>query len=369
MENIATKIIIANPSPFRLIIRDENDKWEMELEDVNQSSYNYVKLHRSTKAFDANIVKPFPLVVGFDGSYILPACKEYQNLDAVLDEFNRIFAAIFIGGVYIEAIDISNLAFGEINETGYFRHKQVFGQNPRFHMNLGLNDASSYERMRLLNAEKINWKDIETAYKLGNNIFTQINNLSPFLFLTCFTYFLKHQVRESLTHAWLSIEQIINNIWDSEYVESAKNINIPKRRQFLESQQWSIAHKVEVLYQNRLINEELYTLLNEGRITRNKLMHQGISPNKNSAKTVLLALVELLELICADRDIKFKKENLTKYLIDSGVSIVSGEIVATAEEVDWSNVTVYSIVLPIPGEKGWEGDFESFDDIKLKKIN
>ena len=63
-------IIIGNCNPFRIIAR-EIDKWNPSLDEINTLSYDYVKLNRNSTALDVNI-KPFSLIVGFDGSLILP---------------------------------------------------------------------------------------------------------------------------------------------------------------------------------------------------------------------------------------------------------------------------------------------------------
>ena len=125
-------VIIANPKPFRLILRDERDIWECSTEQVNRSTYNYVKLHRATRFIDVNLKRPFTLGLGYDGSLILPLIEDYANPNKALDEFNRVIAACFIGGLYIEAVSPSDLSFGHIANCGYYRHEHPLGITPNF---------------------------------------------------------------------------------------------------------------------------------------------------------------------------------------------------------------------------------------------
>mgnify|MGYP006977014348 FL=1 len=99
VNEISIPILISNFKPFRLICRDKFDIWNPSLEQINKSTYDYVKLHRASKFFDANLPRKMPACLGFDGSLIFPFIEEFQNDDFVIEEFNRILASIFIGGV------------------------------------------------------------------------------------------------------------------------------------------------------------------------------------------------------------------------------------------------------------------------------
>jgi len=363
-----TPIIIANPSPFRLIARGGNDKWCVKIYDINNGTYNYLKLHRSTKGINADIVKPFPLILGFDGSFILPACREYADLDIVLDEFNRIFASILIGGTYIKSVTLAELARGEMSMEGYYRHTVSYGANSELHMSLGNRDGSSNDAMNLLEPEIISWESIDEAYKQGTKVLSAIPNLSPSLFITGFSYYVEHQLRESLSHTWISIEQVIESIWDQVVVNDESLEGIPGRKRQLESQQWSVSHKAEVLLQKQIFSKDIYSNLTLARKERNKFIHKGERPSSEIVRSALLGLCDLLVVAASLREVYFNKENLTKYLKVEKESAPQNFMVAKSEDVDWSKVSYWKLVLPIPGDTQWQGEFESFDDIKLQKL-
>ncbi|WP_234197750.1 DUF4145 domain-containing protein [Pseudacidovorax sp. NFM-22] len=364
---IKTPILIANPRPFRLILRTADDSWSPSIEQINTARYDYVKLHRATKFFDAEIVTPFPLCVGFDGSFILPAVREYRTIDATLDEFNRIFASILVGGIYIESVEPEDLSQGEMTEFGYFRHTISRGGNGDLHKSLGNKDAGSTSAIILLNPPTILADELEAAYREGARVLKVLDNVSPSLLITGFTYFLNGQTRESLSHAWICIEQILDQMWRVRVIEELKSSHIAKRKRFLESQQWSAAHKVELMHQKGLISEDMYEKLTCARDARNHFIHRGSSPSREEAKTALDGLVDLLKSASDHARLGFKDERMRSYLKPQLANAPS-TIVATADKVDWTKPLYWKAIAAIPGEEQWEGEFERFDDITLQRI-
>lgn len=366
--SVKVPIYIANPSPFRLILRDESDAWKCTIQQINSNSYDYVKLHRASKFFDAEIAKPFPLCVAYDGSFILPAVREYSSLEATLSEFNRIFASILLGGVYIEGVEPQDLSQGEMTEVGYFRHVRSFGGNGVLHQALGNQDAGSSDRIKLIDPPAILASDVESAYLYGDKILKSIGNLSPSLLVTGFTNYINRQTKESLTHSWISIEQLLDHIWHAVVVAESRSGHIHKRRKFLGSQQWTAAHKSELLFQKGVISEEAYGDFSSVRDERNKFIHRGAEPSFESANAALSVLVELLVCACKLGGVDFNRRNLDCYL-DKHDSKSPGRHIGKAGEIDWSKVQYWKEIPRIPGEEMWEGDFEEFEDITLQPID
>lgn len=360
-------ILIANPRPFRLVLRTENDTWSPSIEQINNASYDYVKLHRATKFFDAEIAEPFPMCVAFDGSFILPALQTYRIIDAALDEFNRVFASILAGGIYIESVYSEDLSQGEMTEFGYFRHTISFGSNGELHKSLGNKDAGISNAIVLLNPPIILASELEEAYRAGASVLKTVSNLSPSLLVTGFTYYLKSQTKESLSHAWICIEQLLDHIWSTRIIEEAKSSRISRRRKFLESQQWTAAHKVELLYQKGIILESVYEKLTSAREARNDFIHRGSAPSHNSARIALDALVDLLKNISENAGVNFKDEKMRSYL-NPPPRNTPPRMVAKADQVDWAKALFWKAIPAIPGEAKWTGDFERFDDITLHPI-
>lgn len=361
-------VIIANPKPFRLILRDESDTWECTTEQVNRSTYNYVKLHRATRFIDVNLKEPFTLGLGYDGSLILPLIKDYADPNNALDEFNRVIAACFIGGLYIEAVSPSDLSFGHIANCGYYRHEHPLGDNAELHRAIGEQGAGSFFTIKLYSPPQILADDFESAYKVGNEVLALVPTLSPTLFTTAFTYYLTRQLRESLTHAWISIEQTVEHLWQEKIVENAKGGSIPRRRKFLESQQWNLAHRVELLFSLGVIDEDLYRHLNAARFERNEFQHTGKTPSRNAVKSALTAISRLLALIANLKGREYDDQLITRYLDDEKrpgsptVTVTNSKNLTKDSEAHWRRL------IPLPGFNEWEGEFETYDDIQLVKI-
>lgn len=365
-DEVLVPIYIANTNPFRLIVRDESDKWDASLDQINSSSYDRIKLHRASKFFDAEIEKPFPLCVGFDGSFIIPATKKYHTLEATLDEFNRIFASIVIGGVYIEGVVPSDLSHGHMTLNGYFRHTKSFGWRGDMHRSLANGDAGNSLAIRLFKPECIFAGRVEAAYAEGARVLKGIPNLSPSLFIWAITHYLRRQAHEAHTAVWICIEQVIEHMWKVLVVEGVKGGSVKNRRQFIESQQWTAAHKAELFFQKNVIGLSTYEYLSVARDARNKFVHRGKVPDEKQVESGIIALIDLIEVSVKDSAIFFNRSNLDKYLEKSS-NYQGSAVVKSGDEV-MKKAIAWKPLKKIPGESGWVGDFEIFEDITLQRL-
>lgn len=367
MSEISIPILIANFKPFRLISRDETDTWKPSLDEINCSTYDYVKLHRASKFFDGHLPKPMPACFGFDGSLIFPFIEEFRNDDLVVEEVNRILASVFLGGIYVESISPLDVSRGIMNTTGYYRHSSTHSSNSDFHHAIGECEAGSLASIRLLEPEIITADKLITAYDSGHKVLCKLPTLSPSLFIGAFTYYKNHQLREALAHAWIGVEQILEFIWEGTIVEDAKTINIPKRRKFIESQQWNSAHKIEMLYQQDFINEELYSTLSAARFARNDFIHKGFTPSYENVHSALMSLIMLVEVASKINKVDFSRDNLVQHLPEKSKLCIPQTFVHTKES-EPLDVKYWRKIKVIPGDNSWEGDYESYPDITLSPI-
>lgn len=86
--------IMAFINPFSVVVR-ENEEWKPSIDDINESSYDYVKLNRTSTAIDIGIA-PLSMIIGFDGSLILPCIKEYADVNKAVDKFNETLGYLFV---------------------------------------------------------------------------------------------------------------------------------------------------------------------------------------------------------------------------------------------------------------------------------
>lgn len=369
MSEFSVPVLISNFKPFRLIPRDESDIWNPDLEQINSATYDYVKLHRASKFFNAHLPRPMPACFGFDGSLIFPFIEEFKDENFVVEEVNRVLASIFLGGVYVESITPSDVSFGMMNLIGYYRHAATRSSNADFHRAIGECDAGNIAAIKLLEPEMIYAEKLISAYEYGNKVLSMLPTLSPSLMINAFTYYKQHQLREAMANAWISVEQMLELIWDKTIVQDAKSINIPKRRQFLESQQWNSAHKIEVLYQNSFINESLYAFLSEARNSRNGFIHKGLAPSYKECESALMSLILLIEVSSGINEIEFNKSNLEGNLLESSKPYSQPIYANFQKKGDVSNAKYWRGLKVLPGSDGWEGDYESFPDITLSPLD
>ncbi|MFQ0973666.1 hypothetical protein [Gilliamella sp. CG35] len=367
MSSIYVPVLIASLKPFRLIARSSSDKWEATLEEINNGDYNYIKLHRTSRAFNAHLSNKMAATFGFDGSLILPLMANYQNDNLVIDEVNRILASIFLGGIYIEAITPFEISKGHMTKLGYYRYTQTYSQLSEFHQAIGEGDAGRLGAIKLFKPEIIMVDSLIAAYNYGHKVLSKLTNLSPFLFIGAFTYYKNHQLRESLANSWITIEQLIEFLWDKLILNDSKTINIPKRRKFLESQQWNASHKIEIFFQQSLITDKLYSLLNEARAARNNFIHKGTTPSYKGANASLLALISLIELASKFNQVNFDHTKLESYLSNHIESCIP-QTKISQNSIHKNDVICWRKITKIPGEAGWEGEYENFSDIQLKPL-
>tara|TARA_B100000780_G_C20916313_1_gene364937 strand:+ start:90 stop:557 length:468 start_codon:yes stop_codon:yes gene_type:complete len=150
-------------------------------------------------------------------------------------------------------------------------------------------------------------------------------------------------------------------------LKESKAVNVEKRSKFLSSQQWTPAHKVEIIFQRGFIDEETYNRISRARLARNKFIHSGMSPNIDAVRDCLCSLVDLLALACSIEKIDFERDNLDRYLF-AAESSSPQSVTKKSEDVDWSQEFIYTVLPPIPGEKHWAGGFESYPDITIKPV-
>ena len=145
------------------------------------------------------------------------------------------------------------------------------------------------------------------AFEVGKQIYGKFTDVSFDLFLSALSAFASHDWRRALIFSWVVTEQLLQDLWD-RYILSATS---GKRRDRLsEDRTYSIAVRIEILLWVDKIPEKSYQDLNEIRVARNNMVHEG----KNIAReTALLSLgtVQDLLVILAGHPIEIKLPETT----------------------------------------------------------
>lgn len=360
-----TPIIIGNCRPFRIIER-ETDNWNASLKEINENEYDYVKLNRMSTFIDIGIA-PFSLGIGYDGSLILPATKEFANKENSLEKFNQTLGILLLGGIYSESVQPDNISYGTLFFNGYIKiHGGSSGLIAGFHKSIRSKLVGTMDSIKLLEPKSIRVSDLKSAYLKGENIFDKIPNLSPNMLLDGTSHYVRNQWSESLIFLWTSIEQLVNQIWKSEVIDKEINGVIAGRKDFLKDfRSWTTSTRIEVLFQKEFIPIEVYELLNLARKTRNDFIHNGKQLSKEKVDNALISIFNLISLIVTE----YKSINELDETLNSIQKNQRGDLFPKKKTLEKEEVTHWLEIPAIPGDRHWgDKDYEIIEELVLKPM-
>ncbi len=364
---------MAASAPIKLFAKDGRDKWNPTLEQINNGSYDYVKLNRVSGFIDGN-VNPYAMLVGFDGTLALPALPEFTEHGKALKIFNRVLLEMLLGGIYTEAAAPADIFQGVLYKTGYVRMYARSGKVASLHSALRDRSASSLESIRLLDLVPTTISNLQSAVERGRRIVSKCDPLSHEIVLAGCSHFVSGALAEALTCLWTSIEQLVSRLWRIEVEAKASTDGVPQRGGFLKDYRvWTTSARIELLFQKKVINAELYCTLNEARKARNKFIHSGDQPDLKEATAALSGLFYLMSACTTDYSDIHKLDD------------VRGQIEARcilrplpSGPIPEGGVKYWREIRPLPGEKHFKGRFTpyklefkpivSFDAKRAKKI-
>ena len=358
-------IIIGNCRPFRIVER-ETDNWNPSLEQINGREYDYVKLNRMSTFIDIGIA-PFSLGIGFDGSLVLPATKDFSVKENSLEKFNQTLGILLLGGIYSESVQPDNISYGALFFNGYIKiHGGSSGLIAGFHKSIRNKLVGTMDSISLLNPISLSTKEIETAYKNGKDIFDKLPNLSPNMLLDGTSNYVSNQWAESLIFLWTSIEQLINQIWEKEVIDKEIDGVIEGRKSFLKDfRTWTTSTRIEALFQKDIISIEVYKLLNLARKTRNDFIHNGKQLNKEKVDNALIGLFQLISLIVSD----YKSMTELTETLETIEKNQRGDLFPKKKVLEKDEVTHWLEPPALPGDKNWgDKEYEIIEELVLKPL-
>ena len=362
-----TPVVIGNFAPFRLFIR-EGDTWKPTLEEINSNTYDYVKLARLTRFLDVGIA-PFSMAVGFDVSLVLPAMEKFRSREAALSLFNKVLGTLLLGGLYSEAVHPMDISYGMLHFDGYLKiHGGGDGGIATFHKSIRTKSVGIDGAISLLDPTIVTKEFLEQAYKTGASFFKTLDGFSPNLLLNASSNFVKHQWEEALIFTWTSIEQLVNIIWSKKIIDRPVDADdiIEGRTSFLKDfRTWSTSTKIEVLFQNGLIDKNLYRLLNIARKTRNDFIHIAKPVGEEKARNSLEVMFRLLSLIVSE----FQDNLLLSNIYEMILKNQRGELYPKKTSFEKEAVRYWRSIPPLPGDVGWKGDYAIIEELVLKRLD
>jgi len=280
--------------PLALISKTKDD-FVVSLDEINTNLYDtriLSKFVAKLKDYDEN--SQLDILVTFDGSIMLPVDENYNTPEKAINKFNEIIGALFLGGILVKPIDLTKLHQGCILEDG----GSNFSYTPSPNNDFRNKSASITERIKAHHPNHIQVEEFIGDYNFGINILKQIN-FSPMFLALGYFYLNQGKIAESLSNLWIVIEQLTDFLYKSKIdISMAKVLNraLPKNI--------NIKTKHDILHEIKIINEKTFQILKSNRTDRNKLLHNGIIPDRENVIKLWTILLDLLEVAI---DIKLEK--------------------------------------------------------------
>jgi hypothetical protein len=200
------------------------------------------------------------------------------------------------GGIVFNSVSPDDIGFGSVYETGYYL--DAGGANGKYYSLLSAlqhQSASNFDAIQLIEPRSFTKAEFQSAITKGTLVVEQVPQLNASMFLDGITHYLQYQLASALVFLWSSAETLISKMWEDKVIPKGRGI--VGRKDFVGSNVWQSAFKVEVLFQIGIISHKLYGKLNEARAARNKLSHRGESPTLEQCERALEATFSLVSLV------------------------------------------------------------------------
>jgi hypothetical protein len=137
--------------------------------------------------------------------------------------------------------------------------KLEFHSNPRKIQEISKSDLESI----IMNSEKMTINTIMRSYLM--------------VFLDSCTHYYNEEYVPSFLLGWMLIEKYVDEVWESFLTDSSIS---KKRREKLTGPFWTADDKIESLNLMEKIKTERYKKIMKFKQTRNKILHEGLTPNQ-----------------------------------------------------------------------------------------
>lgn len=285
--------------PFRIVNGPDSKPWEVSIEEVNRSTWDYVALHEVIGGVDVGLKPPYHMIVCRDGAIGLPVLPDLRGDQQAVEFFNRCLAALLVGGFYCEAIALDGLDFGSIIDWKYLRiHSDVPAAPNRFHNHVRLRQSSPLEAISLSGARVISFSELSKAMAIGRSVLDSVPELSAEFLLKGVTGIARRDWGTALASLWIVIEQLTSHLWDQHVLKAVKEENVIPGRvdQLSDSRTWTVAARNELLRQTGVLSHDTLEQLALARKARNELSHKGRHPSASAARAAFKAIAELLKI-------------------------------------------------------------------------
>lgn len=323
-------------SPFQFIIPDGESPLSLSLDEINYGTYNHGKLCRIVGSLDVLGLSELNMLVCYDGALAIPRTGIYKSRESALIFFNKIMCQLRLGGVLCEALDQRDIVRGGLHNGNMIWPVELGDSaSSQLHGKLRSRVAGGFDNIHLWGPKNISWTNFCAALQLGGNYLNIFPNLTPSFLIRGITELRYNNWSLALSNLWISIEQIIDHLWNQAFTEDptkhpinpiAGRISALKK----DHRTWSNSIKQELLYQIKIIDSFVFERLYPARQARNKLVHDG----KEIERSIAIGASEALERLLLI-SLNISELPLGKFYSDcreSFFSIPRGEIIEDFSE-------------------------------------
>lgn len=289
-------------SPMRLITR-EGEKISFSLDEINNCTYDHSLLCRVvghiTNAFN-NVTVSY--IVCGDGALAINNSIMPLSPNDLLLNFNDLLCKLLIGGLYVEAISNKDLATGSLHgKNAVWPVNFGHSYNSHMHACIRMKLTNSFDAI-MLDGAASNAKTLEELKRTlskGCKVIDQIKNMSTYYLITGVTELMYGNWSSAVSNLWIIAEQITDHLWINDFLaDISRNPEIPTRKQSLmqDNRTYSASVKQEILYQVRILPENVYSDIYSVRKARNKLVHEGNMVSEANAKRLYRAVNSLMQI-------------------------------------------------------------------------
>ncbi len=295
--------------PFTFVVPNDENPWEVNLEDINNISYSNGNLIRIVTKFEIDNSDLCGLIC-YDGAIAIPKSPKFKTKELALNYFSLFFAKLILSNFYVEGIDHKDIVNGWLSENWSIWPTELGNSSiSNLHSKIRMLNASNMDTISLANPRIISVEELLSNLKIGEEILNEIPNLNPKFLIRGLTEFRYKNWDLVLSNLWITIEQLVDFIWNNKFLKNSKlqpKIDIPNRLKTLkeDSRTYSASVKQEILYQTNYIDEETLKLLSRTRKIRNKLVHEGISVEEHTGKDIVELTSKLLKVIVKNENFK-----------------------------------------------------------------
>lgn len=289
-------------NPFCIIRPDGEDDFTVELEQINQNTYDHGRLCRIVTTLRSPHLDSAALLICADGAIAAPMVPELKSIEDLLDVFNDVMCCLLIGGHLCEAIDSRDVVTGGLHERRAIWPTNL-GQslNAHLHSTIRMKVASTIDTIRLSQPKNVSVSNFQSSYQGGRRVLDKIPHLSPTLLLRGFTELRYGNTVDALSNLWIVVEQLTEMLWANRFIEiddKHPSPEIPNRRRSLgqDTRTWSTSVRQEMLFQIGVIPSHAYSRIHPARKARNDLVHQGRRPSEEIVSTLFQGVLDLLEI-------------------------------------------------------------------------